>query len=223
MTFVLPVVQSKRHQLEAEKPAIHDFLWGLTICIVSVGVIEACFYAFRERFLALVGYHAVLLLGLMLAGRPIFFEKRRLDHQTCLLILAGLGAGPALVGVLWLTDPSGTLWLGLQHVDFSSIRFAIYTVYLLLINPFLEESFWRGDYAIRRVSFMDVLYAVIHIPIFIHLLPLPLSAVIFLSIWGAGALWRVIARRTSQLRWAIAGHFLADASLILGFAFLASR
>jgi membrane protease YdiL (CAAX protease family) len=125
---------------------------------------------------------------------------------TWRLIAVALGL-PPLLGFL-------KHWQVLQppHILLLWVAFA-------LVNPFLEEGYWRGlllDATVRWGGVLSVTYSAawfavshpliwgVHCVALRHWVILP---VLFLM----GALWGVAYRRSGSLRWTIAGHMCANA------------
>jgi hypothetical protein len=156
-------------------------------------------FLFRSAWAALFGFHAAILMALALA-RPslpiaVLFrsERFRWVAASVLFCLAG-GAGlrlfwnmfgivpdlPAQLDALGLNEPS---WAG-------------FIAYFSLVNPFIEEYFWRGvlDDGARGLRAVDFLYAGYHALILwgrVHFLSIIFSLTVLVF---AGWFWRQISR-----------------------------
>jgi uncharacterized protein len=87
-----------------------------------------------------------------------------------------------------------------------------------LINPWFEESYWRGllmDATASWGKFFSVLYSALMFAIShpliwgIHSLPLRKVEAVG-AVFFVGVLWGVAYQRSGTLRWCIAGHMLAN-------------
>jgi membrane protease YdiL (CAAX protease family) len=92
-----------------------------------------------------------------------------------------------------------------------------------LINPWLEEVYWRGLLmdatrhwgAVASVVYSSVWFAVSHPLIWgVHTTAMRLWPVVAALLF-VGLVWGLVYRRTGTLRWTIAGHMLAN---LLGLA-----
>lgn len=92
----------------------------------------------------------------------------------------------------------------------------LFVVYLLFINPPLEELFWRDLFASKSkyLSIGDILFGCFHFPIlllFLSLMTLPIG-ILMIAIGGWG--WRQMRNRCGGLTLPWMGHFLADLTLV---------
>lgn len=94
-----------------------------------------------------------------------------------------------------------------------------------LVNPWFEESYWRGLLIDTTASwsklssllYSSVWFAVSHPLIWgIHSLPLRQPEAVG-ALFFVGLIWGLVYQRTGSLRWCVAGHMLAN---LLGLAAL---
>jgi hypothetical protein len=90
-------------------------------------------------------------------------------------------------------------------------------VYFSLVNPFVEEYFWRGVLGSnsKKLHIGDVVFAGYHaLILWGRVYPLSiLFAVIILT--SAGWLWRQFSREDDGLLAAVLGHMVADFSILM--------
>lgn len=172
----------------------------------------------RSAWGALIGFHLALL--------PLLLSNRR---QTRLLLapvsmrfllpfaLLGLAAGLGL----WLAWPlTGIPADYPAHVEALGLRretWLPFIAYFTLVNPFLEETYWRGILGSdsRLPQPVDFLFAGYHVVI-MALFATPLWVFIgFLILAGAGWLWRQAVCWASSLLPAALFHMLADFSILV--------
>jgi membrane protease YdiL (CAAX protease family) len=104
----------------------------------------------------------------------------------------------------------------LRSIGLTSSSWPMFIAYFTLVNPFIEEYFWRGVLAseTKNLHFIDVIYAGYHALILwgrVHPFSI-LFAVIILT--SAGWLWRQIAREDNGLLAPVLGHMAADLSIL---------
>lgn len=176
-------------------------------------------FLFHSAWGALVGFHLVILASLLWLkpkpGLEILFRPsnwRYILGNVLLCSLSGLvlyilrdwlGSTDILREHILLLDLSGMTWFG-------------FIAYFSLVNPFVEEYFWRGVLGSEsRLPFIgDLIYAGYHIlvvwdkvyPTFILLM---VATLIF-----AGWIWRQMYRREKSLLAPILGHAMADFSIL---------
>ncbi|MEM0994444.1 MAG: CPBP family intramembrane glutamic endopeptidase [Bacteroidota bacterium] len=98
---------------------------------------------------------------------------------------------------------------------------------LAIINPWLEEFYWRGlllDYTVSWKKWQAVLYSsgcfcLNHITFGINS-EMCRGWDFFLSLFIMGIVWAVVYQKTKSLRWCIFSHFLVDLFNLSAVAFL---
>ena len=100
----------------------------------------------------------------------------------------------------------------------SSLHLIIVWLAFALINPWFEESYWRGLLIDATASwgkllslfYSSVWFAASHPLIWgIHSLPLRKAEVVGALLF-VGLLWGMAYQRTGSIRWCVAGHMLAN-------------
>lgn len=175
---------------------------------------------FHSAWGALLGFHAVILVSLLIA-RPAIPLKTLLTNKNFKWIFLSVtfcGASGILVYLLWdvfgfaVDLPAQAASLGLN-----ASNWLLFIAYFALVNPFLEEYFWRGWLGDKRKSLhtSDFLYAGFHGLILIGRVRtgsilFGLSALVL-----AGWFWRQIAREDGGLLAPLLGHMAADFTILL--------
>ncbi len=145
----------------------------------------------------IAGWHALAALGLslfgLLGGATIYVLSplMGLDYARMTAVLAELG----LVDVTWFA------FIG----------------YYCLVNPWLEELFWRG-FLVRRERRpvpVDLLFAGYHALVVIWFVDWPWVMIAFFSLTTAAWLWRRTAHSTGGLLLPVISHFAADVGIII--------
>lgn len=100
----------------------------------------------------------------------------------------------------------------------SSLHLIVVWLAFALINPWFEESYWRGllmDATASWGKFLSLLYSSVwfaasHPLIWgIHSLPLRKAEAVGALLF-VGLLWGMAYQRTGSIRWCVAGHMLAN-------------
>jgi membrane protease YdiL (CAAX protease family) len=177
-------------------------------------------FFFKNAWLTLIGFHVLILVALIVV-RPnipiniLFKSKFPKWMLVSVLICSTSGIG---LYFLWnIFGIAGDLPAQLQSIGLTSSSWPMFIIYFTLVNPFIEEYFWRGILAseTKQVHFTDVIFAGYHALILwgkVHPLSILFALVILIS---AGWLWRQIAREDKGLLAPVLGHMAADLSILL--------
>lgn len=142
----------------------------------------------------------------------------RLLIAAVLLCLAG-------GGVTYVCWP----YLGLPYFDERLARFGLtagvlpwFFLYFSLVNPMLEEPFWRGYHgnASTRPAWSDLWFAGYHLLVlacFMHWQWLPL---ILIGLVATAWCWRLLARHLNGMLVNVASHISADAGIVVAVMML---
>ena len=101
---------------------------------------------------------------------------------------------------------------------FDSIGLVLLSLLLIVINPFLEEGYWRGlllDQSKAWPGWLSILYSS-----FFFAVDHPLTFGVFsianrhpittISTFIMGVVWAIVYKKTGSLRWLIFSHLLVD-------------
>ena len=177
-------------------------------------------FLFENAWMTLVGFHVSILLTLLFL-RPnlpvnILF-KSKFPKWILVSVLICSTSG---IGLYFLWDLFGIasdLSIQLKNLGLNSSSWPIFITYFVLVNPFVEEYFWRGVLGsdIKQLYFMDAIFAGYHTLILwgrVHPLSILFTFAVLIS---AGWLWRQIAREDGGLLAAVLGHMAADFSILM--------
>lgn len=178
-------------------------------------------FVFDSAWGALLGFHAAII-GSLLIARPnislaIFFKSK--NFKWILLSVALCGSSGIALYFLWdVFEVASDLPAQLALLGLNSRTWIPFIAYFALVNPFIEEYFWRGylGSATNHLHISDFLYAGFHALILIR------KVSIVSILFGAGALvcagwfWRQIAREEEGGLLAPAlGHMAADFTILV--------
>ncbi|OBX22897.1 MULTISPECIES: CPBP family intramembrane glutamic endopeptidase [Bizionia] len=142
----------------------------------------------------------------------------------------------------WLQKPKGSfgwnilaLFIGilplplfLMHYDTLDIWYVwLPWILLALINPWLEEFYWRGlllDYTKnwskwQAIFFTSFVFAMNHAAFGVNS-ELNSGLVVIISTFIMGLIWGLVYKKTNSLRWIILAHFLVDIFNLSAASFL---
>ena len=170
---------------------------------------------FRHAWGALLGFHLAILVSLFFAkpNIPVAVLFRSTNAKWVILSIMLCGSSGVSLYVLWNLLGIGnniseqTLSLGLNPGNW-----LFFIAYFAIVNPFIEEYFWRGYLGdtTHRFYIYDAIYASYHALILIgkaHWISIMFSiAVLTLGGW----FFRQIAREDQGLLAPALGHMSAD-------------
>jgi hypothetical protein len=177
-------------------------------------------FLFKSAWAALIGFHLAILLMLAIL-RPnipinILFKS---NHPTRIL-LSALFCSVGGIGLYFLWPVFGMasdLPAQLQSIGLTSSSWPLLIAYFSLVNPFIEEYFWRGVLGTdsTKINIGDFLYAGYHALVLwgrLHPLSIVLALIVLTS---AGWVWRQVAREDKGLLAPVLGHMAADFMILL--------
>ncbi|MEW8970433.1 MAG: type II CAAX endopeptidase family protein [Mesobacillus sp.] len=183
--------------------------------------------------IAFLLFYSWLLAVPMLAG-GVHWERFKTTSRTVLL-----GFGSGLLFFLFIYG--GLHWLHIYMIDIDQLRVLLWewgfsaqgeiglVLILLVINPILEEVYWRGfiyeklriegtaKYAILMTAAFYTLYHLLSvIPIFNGFY----GMVAVIPVFIAGLIWGYMREETGSITGTIIGHVLSDMGIIFVYWFL---
>jgi membrane protease YdiL (CAAX protease family) len=183
---------------------------------------------FHNAWIALTGYHLSLVIILFTARRKISFTQIRESRNYKILILTFLmgGLGGLLLYWLWplLAIPE-EINLYLQNIGLTAAVWPFFIAYFVLINPWLEEYFWRGYLGSpsKWITLNDLFFSGYHIIVLAGKIDaiwlIPVFIVLSLGAW----FWRQADKWNRGILASIVSHAAADISVILTIYFSAIR
>lgn len=178
-------------------------------------------YLFKNAWIAMIGFHAAILLTLAIA-RPnipvrILFTSNHPKWILGSVLVCSIGG----VGLYFLWQvlkisydlPSYLHFIGLP----SPSSWMLFIFYFSLVNPFIEEYFWRGYLGSNSKfpAINDLYYAGYHALVLWGMVHPILILLAVLILTFAGWFWRQIAREDGGLLAPVLGHMAADFSILL--------
>ena len=174
---------------------------------------------FHSAWGALLGYHAAIILSLLIA-RPNIPVKILLTGKNIKWLIVYIlicGSSGAILYFLWdVFGFAGDFSEQVAALGLNASNWPVFIAYFSLANPFIEEYFWRGWLMDKTKSLhtSDFLYAGFHALILINMVQT--GSIIFGAsvLVFAGWFWRQIAREDNGLLVPVLGHMAADFTIL---------
>ncbi len=187
----------------------------------------------KNALITLLAYHVICLIPAIIWGRKLWRRdwRRPKPEQLCALVLAAAVFSVATIGLYkftgdYLLDSSHAIAV-LKEQGYQKETFLALSIYFVLVNPLLEELFWRGvvlnqierlkpqnkSLALLWSSFAAALF---HYPMLRLILypPGPEIGVLALTVYGA--FLALLYKRTSNITLSIIAHAgLTDLAVII--------
>lgn len=213
----------KRNSQEAHSSSVYHWLknnkkWLAPI--LPYLAVWAGLFLFKNAWSALIGFHVSILIVLVIA-RPnipinILFKSKYPKWMITNVLLCSSGG----IGLYFLWDIFGIandLPLQLELLGMTSSLWMIFIIYFSLVNPFLEEYFWRAYLGSTTKGFYigDAAYAGFHGLVLVNKVH-PVSILFALTtLTFIGWFWRQIFREDGGLLAPVLGHMVADFTILL--------
>jgi membrane protease YdiL (CAAX protease family) len=214
-TEVVPMVNERRHSVAAAFSPL--LLYGAVI---------AGMYLFRSGWAAILGYHLAIVAVLASGGG--FSQAGRLVRgwhwgfgaaATGACLFAG-----ALIYWLWPLIALDGLEMGprLAQLGLSGWSWVAFIASYSLVNPWLEELYWRGWYPSRleRPFISDLLFAGYHLFVLVLFVGVAWAGLAFLVLVTTARIWRALSQRCDGLLIPCVSHLAADISVIVAAVLL---
>jgi len=177
-------------------------------------------FFFKSAWAALLGFHLAIGVTLLLLRSVIPIDALFKSSSAKWILFNVLFCSTSGIGLYYLWDVFGVakdLPAQLVSMGLKSNSWIPFIAYFSLVNPFVEEYFWRGvlGNATRKLHFGDAVFAGYHVMILwerVRPLSMLFAVIILIS---AGWLWRQISRDDHGLLAAVLGHMAADFSILL--------
>ena len=174
----------------------------------------------HNALLALLGFHFAIVLSLLLVRSPvpikILFRSKNIRWVVLNILLCG-SSGVSLY-FLWsyfgvVNDLPGQV----ESLGLTSSTWPIFITYFVLVNPLIEEYFWRGYLGspTRGLYPSDFLYAGFHGLVLMNKVQPGVILYSLVVLVLAGWFWRQLARADDGLLAPVLGHMAADFTILM--------
>ncbi len=175
---------------------------------------------FQNAWIALLGFHLAIVISLWVARSVIPIKilfKSNQFRWIVLSILLSSSSGVSLYFLWKYFGVTGDLPARLEGLGLSKSTWPAFLAYFVMVNPFVEEYFWRGFLGNPTKGFYgsDFLYAGFHALVLIGKVQTGSIIYSLLVLILAGWFWRQIAREGQGLLAPLLGHMAADFTILL--------
>lgn len=177
-------------------------------------------FVFHNAWVAILSYHVGMLGLLFLSGSKISL-RRAYSGKTVWLPVLGAVAGAASGVILYLIWPMlsipGDISKFVAGLGINSATWPFFLVYFILVNPVIEEYFWRGflGSSSRLFTLDDALFAGYHILVLAGQISTFWLVGCFIVLTLAAWAWRQINRMNGGILASTVSHLTADIMVIL--------
>jgi membrane protease YdiL (CAAX protease family) len=195
--------------------------------ILAYGAVTIGLFWAHSAWGALLGFHAAMLSALWFDRRNLpplsLVVKSKQRRWIIVNLLIGSLSGLALYGLWPWLNITPDLSTQMEALGLTRATWPAFILYFTLVNPWIEEFFWRGylDSSSNWLVDMDFIFAGYHGILLTGrtgslTLLLALSGLVF-----AGWFWRQTLREDGGLLAAGLSHTLADLTILLAVYYTA--
>lgn len=176
-------------------------------------------FVFHSAWGALLGFHAAIIGSLLIARPNIpvssLFKSKDFTWIASSVLLCG-SSGFALFFLWDYFGVATDLSVQVNRLGLNSRTWIPFIAYFALVNPFIEEYFWRGYLGSqsRKFHVSDFLYSGFHALILIGRVHVGSILFAFIALALAGWFWRQIVRTDGGLLAPVLGHMAADLTIL---------
>lgn len=175
---------------------------------------------FHSAWGALLGFHAAILASLLVAKPNLPLKLLLTNNNFKWILLSVLVCGASGIALYFLWDIFGfadNFSTQVASLGLNASNWPVFIAYFALVNPFVEEYFWRGwlGSESKSLHISDFVYAGFHALIMVG--RVRTGSILFgLGVLVlAGWFWRQIAREDGGLLAPVLGHMAADFTILV--------
>lgn len=196
--------------------------WDPLVPYITIGI---GLFVFSNVWAAVLGYHLSMAVILYLARRKASFSQILKNNSYKILIVTFIlgGLGGLVLYLLWpWLAVTENINLFLHNNGFTTAMWPYFIVYLVLVNPWLEEYYWRGYLGSnsKMITLNDLFFSGYHIMILAGNIEGIWLVIVFILLTFIAWFWRQANRWNKGIAASVISHFAADTSIILTIYFL---
>ena len=183
---------------------------------------------FHNAWLAIMSYHVGMVAIFSLSEKGInikgAFQCKRY-WVPLITALAGVGGG-ILLYILWpLLSVPDDINLYIRSIGLNEQTWPIFIIYFILINPLIEEYYWRGYLAssTKSISLNDLLFSGYHIIVLAGQIETMWLIVVFFALTIGSWFWRQMNKLGGGLLASTVSHITADLTVILTIYYISMK
>ena len=181
-------------------------------------------FVFRNAWSALLGFHLAIVISLLITKPDVPIKILFTSKSIKWILISILLCGSSGIALYFLWDKFGIaseLPPSVETMGLHQSNWPAFILYFSLLNPWLEEYFWRGYLGSQTTNFhiSDFLYAGFHGLILINKVQTGTIVYSLAVLALAGWFWRQIAREDNGLLAPVLGHMAADLTILMAVYF----
>ena len=170
-------------------------------------------------WIAIIAYHIGMVAIILVSREHIPLRKLlQTNNYIIPLFTAVLGAsGGVLLYLLWpLLSIPPDINVYLQNIGLTQRAWPLFLVYFALVNPWIEEYYWRGYLGSDRkfIILNDILFSGYHVMVMAGKVETIWLLVVFAALMMGAWFWRQSNRVSHGLLSSLASHMAADITVI---------
>ena len=183
---------------------------------------------FHNAWMAILGYHTGMVAVLSLSRTGIAVKRTFQSNRYWIpfvTALAGAGSG-LLLYILWpLLLVPDDINLYIQSIGLDERTWPVFLAYFILINPFIEEYYWRGYLATdaKGIALNDLLFSGYHLIVLAGQMETIWLIVVFFGLTIGAWFWRQMNRLNGGLLASTISHITADITVILTIYYISMK
>jgi hypothetical protein len=177
-------------------------------------------FIFKNAWLTLIEFHVVILIALAVVRPNIPITILLKSKSPKWILISVIFCSTSGIGLYFFWDIFGVahdLPKQLESIGLNASSWLPFIAYFSLVNPFVEEYFWRGILGsnAKKLFVIDFVYAGYH-ALALWGRVRPVSILIAVAILTSAAwVWRQISHEDSGLLAVVLGHMVADFSILM--------
>ncbi|MFC1921166.1 type II CAAX prenyl endopeptidase Rce1 family protein [Chloroflexota bacterium] len=190
---------------------------------VSIGLL-----VFHNAWLAILGYHAGMVAILSLTKTGITLKRAFQGKKLWIPFVTALAGavGGILLYILWpvLAVPDD-INSYIRNIGLNEQTWPVFLVYFTLMNPLIEEYYWRGYLAAatRKITLNDLLFSGYHLIVLAGQMETIWLIVVFFVLTIGAWFWRQMNSLNGGLLASTVSHIAADIAVILTIYYISMK
>ena len=183
---------------------------------------------FHHAWLAILGYHTGMVAVISLSKTGIAIKRAFQGNRywiPFITALAGAGGG-ILLYILWpLLSVPDDINSYIRSIGLNERTWPVFLAYFILINPLIEEYYWRGYLAdvAKGIALNDLLFSGYHLIVLAGQMETIWLIVVFLGLTIGAWFWRQMNRLNGGLLASTISHITADITVILTIYYISMK
>ena len=177
-------------------------------------------FVVRNAFGALLLFHFTILLSVLIVKSKVPIKILFTGHDIKWILISVLLCGSSGITLYFLWDRfeiAADISQRVREIGLTSSTWFWFIAYFTLVNPWIEEYFWRGFLGspTRNFYLSDFFYAGFHGLILLNKVQPSMIVYSLALLILTGWLWRQIARADNGLLAPVLSHMAADFSILM--------